>query len=710
MPETRKKWSFRRWRRRWNDRRAALTLRWRIWFDRHILSHETRRSWRRRWDRRSRRIGQVVENAGYKVLPNRPNAAPDTSWTRLLKHANDIVSRVYPPDIRRQHAREFRAVWHQLSAPFRHANHRIGSWLADFLLPAFTPIGFRKTFFNWKGAAGAILAVALLSSVFLWLVPGWRSHNGTKWAAQARLLLNRGYQLMAFQTALRAFQQNARNEEAARVLADISERQGFSDALNWRHRVVACANSTTNQLSLASTALKFEPPPYPTTSRILSSISGAAANLPQYHVVAAQYEARNGRWTPAEDHYLAALTREPANTDVELALALLRLQTRNPAKIDRAQTTLASLSLQTNIAVRALRSLVTVSAERGDFETAVQYSTRLLAQESSTFEDRMVHLELLTRKRDPECAIFLNTLQEQVSANPVFIAQLGVWMSTHKQSTNARLWFSRLPPTIQRSDAVLLASADIYANDSDWAGMEQFLLKQSTQRGDSRGWGTIEFVRQALLARAYRGLGERRACAENFNRAKELASGMSQRLASLTRLVLTWGWDAEVEDLLWTMFERYPDETWAADTLLKEYRTRNNTDGIRRVFALQLKHSPNDSLLKNNLAMTLLLQKVDLPTAHRLALESHQQNPDSAINTSTYAYSLLLQDQPVESRKAMEALGTNVLKVPSIAAYYAIITAANGDKKTARQYLDLARQADLLPEEKTLLDGVRKRL
>ncbi len=706
MPETRKKWSFRRWRRRWNERVDALSLRWRIWFDRYILSHGTRRAWRRRWNRRSQRIGQAVENAGYKVLPNHPHAAPDTFWTKFIKRIDDSADRFYPAGIRRQHARDFGHWWHQFTSPFRHANDRVGRWLADFLLPTLTPVGFRKTFFNWKGIVAAAALLGLISFVALGLIPGWRSHNDFKWAAQARLLLNRGYQLMAFQSALRAFQHNEHNEEAAQVLAEITERQGLSDALIWRRRVVECADSATNQLSLAATALKFEPAPCPTAGRILSSINGAATNSPQFHIVAAQYEAKNGRPAPAENHYLAALTLAPADVDVELALALLRLQMRDPAKITRAQVTLAALSQQTNTAVRALRSLVSVAAARGDFESAVQYSTRLLAQESSTFDDRLAHLDLLARKRDPGCATFLATLQEQVSANPLYVAQLGRWMSAHKQSKAARLWFSRLPVAIQRSDVVRFATADTYVSDSDWAGMEQFLQ----QSADSRGWGTIEFVRQALLARAYRGLGDRRACADNLGRAKDLAAGMAQRLSSLTRQVIAWGWDEEVEDLLWTVFERFPDETWAADLLSKKYRLRDDTDGIRRVFALQLKRSPRDSLLKNNLAMVLLLQGVDLPTAHQLASEAHAENPESAISTSTYAFSLLIQGKPAEGRKAMEALGTNVLKVPSIAAYYAVITAATGDKTTARQYLELARNTDLLPEEKALLNGVRKRL
>ena len=703
MSGTRKNWSFKRWRRRWNDRVAALSLRWRIWFDRHILSYEKRKAWRRRWNRRSERLGRAVEQAGYKVLPHRPEAAPDSWWTRLLNRLDDFVDRrVYPPALRAQHEREFGQWWRQFTSPFRHGNMRVRRWLGNYLLPTLTPLGFRKAFFNWKGAAGAAGLVGLFCCVVFWLIPQARLHNESKWTAQARLLLNRGYQSMAYQSAVRVLQHNENNEEAGRVLADMLERQGLPDALIWRRKVVERANSTTNQLALAATALKFEPSPSATASRILAGITNVATNSQQFHVVAAQFESRSGNWTAAEDHYLAALQMEPTNGEAELALALVRLQTHAHAKIALAETALNSISERTNLAVQALRPLVLLAANRSDFEAALAYSRRILANETSTFDDRLAHLDVLTRKRDPGSETFRTTLQEQVSANPFFVAQLGGWMTTHNQARAALSWFGRLPAAIQRSDFVLLATADAYAAEADWTGLEQFLQAQR--------WGTIEFVRQALLAKAYQGLGERRAGTDHFNRATELASGMAIRLINLTRLVATWGWDYEVEDLLWTVFDRFPGETWAADSLLRQYHERNNTDGIRRVFALQLKRSPNDALLKNNLAMVMLLLRDNLPAAHQLALEAYRQKPGSAINTSTYAFSLLIQGQPVEGRKVMESLGPEVLKVPSIAAYYALITEAAGDPKSSRHYLELARQADLLPEEKVLLDQLRSRL
>lgn len=710
MSETRKKWSWRRWRRRWSERRAALALRWRIWFDRHVVSHEKRRAWRRRWDRRTKRIGQAVENTGYKVLPNRPDAVPNTFWTRLSKRIDDFIdNHLYPPALRKQHGRAYRDWWQEITAPFRHANARVGQWLGDSLLPTLTPVGFKKTFFNLKGVAAALLLAALSCAVIFWLVPAWRSHNEFKWSAQARLLWDRGYSLLAYQSAVRALQYNEKNEEALRVLAERSERQGLAEAMFWRRKVVECAKTPSNQLAWAATAIKFEPAPCPTASRILEGIGGAETNALLYHVVSAQFDAKNGRFSDAEKHYLAAQTLEPANADVQLALALLRLQSRDALKVTQAEATLAALSQQSNTVVRALRSLVTITAARGDLETARDYSRRILANEAATFEDRLAHLDVLTRKRDPGCAAFQRIFQEQVSANPLYVAQLASWMSAHKQAQQARQWFSRLPAAIQRSDMVRLAQADTYAEDADWQGLEQYLLQEPTQTVD-RGWGAIEFMRQALLARAYRGQGDSRAFEDNFGRAKDLAAGMAQRITRLTRLVMSWGWETELDELLWTTFEKFPEETWAPNLLLNRYRERNDSDGIRRVFALQFKRTPNDNLLKNNLAMMLLLQKQDLPTAHKLAFESHEQNPGDAVNTSTYALSLLLQGKPMEGRKLMETLGTNVLKVPSIAAYYTIITASTGDKQTARQYLEFARRADLLPEEKALLEGVRKSL
>jgi len=349
--------------------------------------------------------------------------------------------------------------------------------------------------------------------------------------------------------------------------------------------------------------------------------------------------------------------------------------------------------------VQALRPLVAIAANRGDYVKALEYSTQILTSESPTLEDRLVQLGVLIQKRDPQRERYLSTLQAQVSANPVFVAQVSAWMTANGQAREALTWLQTLNEGIRNSDPILLAQADAYVAVNDWRALDRFLLQ--------RPWGTIEFVRQAMLARAHRGMGEARRATEYFRRAVDLASGMSLRLTSLTRMVASWGWEQETDDLLWEIFDRYPSETWAADSLLRRYWEKGNTEGLRQVFALQLKRSPKDPYLKNNLAMVMLLLKYDLPTAYRLASEAHQEAPGSAVNTSTYAFSLFVQGDYLRAKETLEALGDASLRVPSFAAYYAIICNALGETNTAQEYAARSRQAQFLPEERAMLEKVR---
>jgi hypothetical protein len=701
MPERRKPWSLRRWRRRWKDRRAALALRWRIWYDRHILSQARRREWRRRWQRRSTRLGRAVEQVGFKLLPQRRDATAESRWTRGLRQFESLLDqRVYPAEARLRHRRALRQGWRDFSAPFRHGNAWVRHAFDAYLLPALTPAGFKKRLVNRRGLAALAVLLGLTALTAFWLVPHWARHHEQKWTAQARLLLGRGYLAQAYQKAVRVLRRDAQNIEAMRVLADLLERQGLSEALTWRRKIVQVEKTSDDQLALAATAIRFEPAPSPTASRLLADLRAVTNHSARYEAVAAEYEVKRGEFSAAEAHYLAALAQNPANRETELALAVLRLSARDAAKVALARQSLDALSTQTNMAVRALRPLVTFSAARGDWASALQYSHRVLADEHSAFEDRITHLGVLAGKRDPERAAFLRTLQDQVSANPQFVAQLSTWMTANGEAHPALVWMEQLALAVRQAEPVLIATADLYAAEQDWSGMEQFLA-------DSR-WGTLEYVRQAMLARAYRGLGQPRACADSLERATDLASGMSLRLTALARLLSGWGWEREAENVIWAVAERFPDESWAGEALLRRYYERGNSEGLRQVFALQMKRSPNDLSLKNNLAMLLLLLRQELPTAHQLARVVHEQNPASAVNASTYAFSLYIQGRATEGRKILESLSSETLKAPSLAVYYAILADATGDSAAAQASLQYARLARLLPEEKAMLERIKK--
>jgi Flp pilus assembly protein TadD len=89
--------------------------------------------------------------------------------------------------------------------------------------------------------------------------------------------------------------------------------------------------------------------------------------------------------------------------------------------------------------------------------------------------------------------------------------------------------------------------------------------------------------------------------------------------------------------------------------------------------------------------------------ARRVAAEIKNKEPLNGAYVSTYAFSLQTKGDVKGALKAMDQLSQDQLRDPSVAAYYGVVLAAAGQKEKAREYLDLAAQANLLPEEKALV-------
>jgi Flp pilus assembly protein TadD len=111
---------------------------------------------------------------------------------------------------------------------------------------------------------------------------------------------------------------------------------------------------------------------------------------------------------------------------------------------------------------------------------------------------------------------------------------------------------------------------------------------------------------------------------------------------------------------------------------------------------------------ENNYAQISLLLRVNIGPAHEVARKLHEKDPTNATFASTYAFSLYVAGHPEEAVRVMASLRPEDLKQPALAAYYGIFLAAAGDKARAGTYLELGRQAHLLPEEKALLDKASK--
>lgn len=260
-------------------------------------------------------------------------------------------------------------------------------------------------------------------------------------------------------------------------------------------------------------------------------------------------------------------------------------------------------------------------------------------------------------------------------------------------------WLRSLPEATRNEVPVVVALADCYSARREWAGMQALLADGN--------WGESDFLRVALLSRAFREQKDDLAARVNWHAAVTSASGRQQPLATLVRLANAWGWDREKEDASWLLVERYPGEGWALELLERLYGGNGDTRGLQKVYAARMRNDDSDVLAKNNFAAVSLLLGQRLPEAHQIARENYTRYPHDAVITSTYAYSLHLQGRTEDGLKALEALPEEKLRLPAVAIYYGVLLAGSGQPAKAKPYLDIADRSQLLPEEKALAAAAR---
>ena len=90
--------------------------------------------------------------------------------------------------------------------------------------------------------------------------------------------------------------------------------------------------------------------------------------------------------------------------------------------------------------------------------------------------------------------------------------------------------------------------------------------------------------------------------------------------------------------------------------------------------------------------------------AYRLAREVYEPEPKNPDYAATYAFSLYLQGDVKKALHALPGFSEVELERPQIAAYYGVLLTNSGDFSRAAKFLDLGEKADLLPEEKKLLE------
>ena len=481
---------------------------------------------------------------------------------------------------------------------------------------------------------------------------------------------------------------------AARIMAQLSERVGERSALDWRRKVVQLdPHSVDDALALVRCAVQFSD--IPTAEHTLAAVDENARNTAPYHEASALVAQFKHQDEKAEGEWNKALRLSPDDKSFQLQLGTLRLRATDLERRAAGQAMLTALRSDSAERSAATRALINAGVTRKeDPRKLMELARELQAYPEATWNDRFIYLDFLHGLQDPQFSAYLTELEKTASDKASSLAALLSWMAKNNLSLLALDYSKGLPAESLRNWPVPLAIANVSVRLREWQNLEAVTAKAN--------WGRFEFLRHAYLARALREQDKAVAAEHEWSAAVKDATS-SESLVLLIQPVSEWGWENETTDLLWALSKHPEKQKDAFVALYQHYAKATDTQGLHRVLARLSELDSTNLNIQNNLAQVSLLLNANPEDARRVAADVYHKSPTNPAYMTTYAYSLLTQGNAKEALRIMSSLSEEQLRDPTISTYYGIFLAANGDEK-ARTYLDFGKQANLLPEEKALID------
>ncbi|MGH7971010.1 MAG: hypothetical protein ACREIC_19995 [Limisphaerales bacterium] len=550
-------------------------------------------------------------------------------------------------------------------------------------------------------------ALVILTCCTAVLLTGYVGYRGYKvWKQQHLMAMTKAFLAKSDErNAVLCLEQvlgsNPHNVEAARTMGNLAAAAHSPSALLWRSRVVELnPRSLNDRLALAQTAMGFNDVGAATNA--LEGVDEASRKTAQYQNVAGAVDVAAGRFPEAEAHFSEAARLEPTNTVPQLNLAVLRLRGTNALDVAESRIVLQRIigsQADGNLRCQAARELIADAMRNKRMDKAVKLANELVQDTNSAFSDRLLRLDALRAAKDPGFNSALATLKTTVTNGLPRIYELAAWQMARTSPTEALAWLRALPADVRTNQTVCMLAADCQSQSRDWRGLQSSLAKQN--------WAELDFTRHALLARALRGQDLDAASKTEWELAIKATNNRKVALTVLLRTATQWGWQGEAEELLWSIVNQYPNETWAFRALAQTLFFNGRSRPLMMLYGQKLKRSPDNLEVKNNVAVLALLLDAQELKPHELAREVYESSPTNSAYASTYAFSLHLQKKDGDALTIMQKLSPQQLESPSIAGYYGLILKAAGDASKAKPYLAWASKAKLLPEEQKLFDRAK---
>jgi hypothetical protein len=222
-----------------------------------------------------------------------------------------------------------------------------------------------------------------------------------------------------------------------------------------------------------------------------------------------------------------------------------------------------------------------------------------------------------------------------VTTNAPDVAEVAAWMQANGLVAESLDWLTSLPNHLLDQRPVQMALVQGYLQNRQWTAM----LNIASQAN----WGDLEYLRLALVFRAWSQLGSAGLADTSWNAAMGTAAGHRAATIQLLQLAESWHLQQKQEAVLLQMVQESPEDNRARQELESLYFNSGNTLGLHQLYAILNAHFPDAAADKNNLAATALLLKMDVPKARQWAADDYAKDPGDPYVASTYAFALHLQ-------------------------------------------------------------------
>lgn len=494
------------------------------------------------------------------------------------------------------------------------------------------------------------------------------------------------------------------NVGATRIIARALEESGSPDAAQWRSRLDSLEPGNSENL-IAWAGNTMEMGDLAATERVLNMVAPGARENATYHEITARLATARQESANAEEHWAAAARLDPAQDNYRLNLASIRMRSRKPEDRAGATAMLRELSEKTPRNSGAIRILLAEAVRQEDWKDADRLSKALVADPAAIFGDKLQRLVALRQMNVQEAPGYLVELRDEALSKPEDLYTLFMWMNENQLSLLVAEWLREFPPDaieIIGAPPVSVAVADAYARSAEWKKLREFL--------EDHSWGDFEYLRRAFMARARERLGEADTAALEWKDALSATAGRQDSVLRLERLVnvaLSWGWSQRAEDIMWTLAGSPGCSRRILDFLRAMSLKRMDTAQLQKLAGAYVQADAKSVPARNDYAFYSLLVRSEDGNPHREAEKLFNENPADAQIAVTRGLSLFQQGKAVEALAITNGLPTEELRKPQVALYHAIFLTAAGNAAKAEEFLDVAKEWRMFPEEKALLERAK---